>query len=326
MFKNEFGFSFTRAQTLETCPRKFYYGVYRMWGGWWSRGVRPPPSAEEAYVAKFATTVPMFIGSIVHWCAEYALKEARRSNSVVDVVQLTKQLTELGVARLNEGFEQAVQRRSGNPKNRIQLVEVNNQLPYDQSAAIEKVRRLIAFLCAPDERWTNGKNPFVRALTVPERIVSVEDLVQTTMFGVRVFLKIDLLMRGLSSHRSCSIVDWKSGRRVDANVVGQRDVYVAWARTIAWNEIYFVPVWLGGESPEMTKERVDADAATTRAAVIINGYRDKLASMLVDNDVEKNEPIESEFVTTVGAHCEECQFKRMCVRDRSKRSDVDGRC
>ncbi len=61
--KNEFTWSFSRAQTFATCQRRYWLRYYAFWGGW-SRGA--PELAQRAYFFSKMATLKMMAGTAVH--------------------------------------------------------------------------------------------------------------------------------------------------------------------------------------------------------------------------------------------------------------------
>lgn len=61
--KNEFTWSFSRAQAFESCRRRYWFRYHAFWGGWRSDA---PELARRAYFFSKMTALPMLIGSAVH--------------------------------------------------------------------------------------------------------------------------------------------------------------------------------------------------------------------------------------------------------------------
>ena len=68
--KNEFSWSFSRANRYRHCPRAYYYHYYAAWEGW--REESPPP-IQRAYLLKNLTDLPRWTGTLVHETLKFAL-------------------------------------------------------------------------------------------------------------------------------------------------------------------------------------------------------------------------------------------------------------
>ncbi len=324
--KNEASYSDSRANMLDACARQYFYGVYRMWNGWWY-GKRPPASrdAEEAYVAKHASTGSQWAGKLVHGSAEHALKSARRQRGFLQssggMRGLATALSRRAAGEIDVGLRQARTQRTGNPKQRIQLVEVTHGLPFDESQFRNRVRSRIAALCADGDKWDGdfaGTNLFERAISASDRIVAVEELVRTEIRGVTMFLKVDLLMRSPKESRDCSVIDWKTGKPRDSDVQ-QLELYTVWAHSVGWRRVSAFDAYLGDESTNVVRHNIDPDAAAKSVGERVARFRDSLAGRLNDGDLDKNVPIESKFEPTTNAsQCTLCSFARLCERDGTK--------
>ena len=319
-FKNEVSFSPSSKKLLERCARQYWYGKYAYWNGWWY-GNRPPVSktAEEAYTAKHMDTVYSWTGSIVHEVAARTLKAAQTGRPWHRGNLETAMLKEAN-ARITKGLKQARTQKSGNPKKRLQLVEEEFGIAYDERWLRNRVDSRIRSLMSDDDKW-NGPgnvNLFLHALSRADRIVSVEDLFNHIHHATSVYLSIDLMMR--SAHdpeHDCVIVDWKTGIPRDEDVlqVGQ---YGLWARKKQWQNITLLLIYLNEEGVEV-RSVVAGESTIAAADEEINIFTDKLATMLVNGDLKKNVPIESKFEPTSDpGNCMRCAFQGMCERDGTK--------
>jgi len=63
VYINEFSWSISRDATFKRCLREYYYTYYRSWGGWYWHAT---PEVKKTYTLKNLTSIPGWIGSVVH--------------------------------------------------------------------------------------------------------------------------------------------------------------------------------------------------------------------------------------------------------------------
>ena len=305
---------------LGNCPREYWYTRYRSWNGWWYKSESPPPRSEAAYVAKFAENVPSWIGSLIHQQAAWALKNASWT-SKLDVSALRRKLVDGAVTKIDNGLRQARTQRSGNPKRRIQLVEVENDIEFNEQELRAQVVRLLESLTRSS--WDDGPNLFLRALSVPDRIVSVEEMESFEVDGTSVHLAIDLLMRAkVDGDKNVVIVDWKTGRRRTGTAGHQATTYAAWAQHVGWQSVSPIFVYLdkngGGASVEIGQD-VTPKFALEQIRENVSMFLEDLSPRLIDGDLNRNEAIEEMFEPTTNTRlCDFCRFQKLCSRDGTK--------
>jgi hypothetical protein len=321
-FKNEVSYSESAANLLQSCPRRYYYEKYKSWGGWWHGKNQPPeggPEAEEAYVAKHVDNIAGWAGSLVHAQADWALKEAMsgakwESREVLRNVLLTR-----ASKAIDGGLTQARMQKSGNPKKRLQLIEVDLGLKVDEDWLRDRVSSRVRALTSLGESWTGiaPVNLFLRAMDHPDRIITVEDLLSYECRGLKVWFKIDLMMRSSKAPDECVVVDWKTGVRKDSDDQ-QVHQYASWA-TDKWRSVSLLLVYLGDGSTEVVK--VACDKATSRevAESRVEAFKLSLARRLVVGSLTRNEPVPARFEGTDDPrNCLKCPHQRMCERDGTK--------
>ena len=322
-FTNEVAYSDSRAKRLEGCPRAYWYGVYRMWNGWYSRSQPPKDKkAEEAYTAKFASNGPMWAGSVVHQIAERFLKDAKSRHGFLDAVggreALRTLMRDAASMEVSKGLEQAKNQRIGNPKHRLQLVECNFGYPLDDDWIKRRVLGRIDALT--QETWESGPNLFMRAVSAPEGIVSIEDLKEVKLFGVKCFIKLDLLARSRRHpDKDCVIVDWKTGAKETDHGRLQVATYAVWARKAGWRNARTFIAYLGDGLGESVEADIGIDEADRLVSTRIVSFVESLKTRLVGGDLSRNEPIESAFESTKDPSvCKSCPFQGVCERDGTK--------
>lgn len=324
--KNDVGYSASRAGVLAECPRRFLYQVYIMWGGWWSRGRPPPERAAEAYRAKFAGTAPMWAGKLVHEAAERALKQAMRNprwlSSIGGMVGIERQLHSWTSEWIERGLDEARRPDEGNPKERVQLVELNLGRDVDSEWINERVHSRIKSLCAPDEQWTGSPSLFRRALEAPDRIVSVETLEEFRIDGLKVWTKLDMLARAAHDPACAVVVDWKTGDPAPKDRP-QLGLYSATTKAKRWRRVMIALAYIGAE--RTTVEKVEPTAEDDEAAFAsVRAFFADLRERLVGKDLGANIPVEDKFEPTSDPRrCLECPHAMMCERDGTKPRALD---
>lgn len=316
---NEVIYSESRANTLRACPRRFWYQVYASWGGWWY-GNKPPVSrrAEEAYNAKFADNQYSLVGKIIHEQAKWAIEEARKGRKW-DREVLRNVLLKNAKDAIDNGLKQAMGTGRGSPKRRVQLVEVSMEMELDEAWIRQKTASGIRALTSADDRWSGSPlNLFVRALTVPDRVVLVDDVVTHKIGGVTSFVAMDLVMRSAHDPNDCVILDWKTGKTKDSHSE-QVHQYAAWAYNRGWKNVSLYLVYLGDGSATVHQVNAEADTSVKAAEQKVAEFIDSLRPRLVNGDLEMNKAIEARFEPTSDAReCRLCPFQRMCARDGTK--------
>jgi hypothetical protein len=320
-FKNEVSYSASSAEMLNVCPRQYYYSRYASWNGWWN-GKRPPESkrSEEVYIAKHATSAPAWAGDLVHRQAQRVLNEARDGAKWEHAELLRNSMLTSAAAEIDLGLRQAKTETQGNPKKRLQLVEMLYGLPFDEEAFRNRVRTRINLLAGPDESWEGdiaGKNLLFHALSRSNRIVFVEELLNFKMLDVKIYVKCDLIMRGVDA-RNCVIIDWKTGQPKETDTAQLR-LYEQWATARAWNSVELLLVYIGEQSVTVKRVKTNGNSMPINGAIA--AFKENLSKRLVDGDLNRNEPVEKLFEPTSNASaCKYCPFQGICARDGTKPS------
>lgn len=323
-FTNDFSYSISKEKALDTCPRMLWYQSYGFWKGWWYNG---PPSdlrAAEIYQAKYFQNKFTWPGVIVHDAAKWALREAKRGTTY-DVNLRDKLMTRASLA-IDIGISQALERRATNPKHTVRLIEVEKGEELDEAYIRERVEDRIVSLTSIDDTWTGTGTPmnlFTRAIKHRKSIVSVEDMVQFTHNGIKVFLVIDLLMRSKGDpQRQCTIIDWKTGKP-DFNDKRQIGLYGTWAHTRNWQGARMMLVYLS-EGGATTHQSQISDSDIRYAKERISRYALNMRDRLKNGSHRDNVAIEDKFEpTTKTRNCNRCSFQLICARDGTKPTRLD---
>lgn len=323
-FKNDVCFSVSREKLLELCPRKFFYAVYLMWGGWFNGDGYRDPRRKRAYELKNVNTEAEWAGKIVHERAQWALEQAKqRPNFIQDwggLGEIKRVAQTQAEKAIDEGLRQARSGLRGSPKRWLQLSSIINGGQAAEQWLRDRVQRRIDALFGPDESWTDNVNVMARALSRPKKIVHVEELIEWRVGSIKCFLKHDLVMRGVEP-TTAVIIDWKTGvdKAIDED---QLDFYAAWAVNNGWKAATAGIIHLTHErTAEVQWIEVDPSNSNKRTAARVSDFIDALRWRLVNGDVIKNEAIEEKFESTTDPSvCQSCQFATMCEREGTKPS------
>ncbi len=298
-FKNEFSWSFSRHSIFEECPRKYWLNHYGFWNGWRSDS---PPRVQELYIQKNLVTRPMWLGTVVHDAAEKALKTFR-SSRFMGADELVSHTLER--AERDWSNSQNARYRRASPKKYPGFQE--HYYGVEETESIEptmiEIERQV--------RTLYENKIFRRILQVPERIQQVEDLNELVLHGVKVWVKLDVLME--DGQGGLVIVDWKTGRFHQSELVQtQLGVYGLYAqRELGVSKLKMVHVNL--RDNEFSTTEIDAEQLERSDAFV----RDSSAAMLgmLDN-ISENEASEDHFerLPEGSARCSRCRFRGDCGR------------
>ncbi len=301
--QNTFSWSHSRRGVFETCPRRYYLVYYGSWGGWEPAA---PPAVREVWIQKRLTTLPMWIGTLVHEAAEEALNALCRRGRPVQPDALLARTGARAAHQVEDSASGASLRASGKATVFQEHYYREPVEPETWTAAVEEVtRQVLAFLSEPVYR---------RLLQVPDRLMEVESLEQVDIDGVPVWVKLDALVG--DGKGGCVIVDWKTGSAHNSAVIAeqlgvyglycQRRYRVPPSRLVAMH----VNLRLG------TREQHRVDDHTLEATRL--AIRDSAAAMrdMLD-DPERNLASQARFpMLPEGAPtCRTCPFRRTCGRE-----------
>lgn len=327
-FKNVASYSSSKKKMLvgeDSCRRQYFYYCYGYWKGWWNKS-RPPeggPRAEQVYNAKHVENRFSWAGKVVHTQAAWGLKTAMEGRQW-SREELRNTLLERARNMIDKGLDQARNQHAGNPKYRLQLVEILKNEEFDEDWLREYVRDRIIALTSVDDAWSGlpqNVNLYMRAMNNRQGIVVVEDLVSFEIEDMPVWLSIDLMMRHKRNPLTHGVIlDWKTGRFREANE-DQLHTYKAWAKSLNWQDVNMFLVHLGEGKTEVIEVSSNEDSVEITRKNVIE-YKNILREMLVDGDIERNEPIEEKFTPTTNPQkCRDCAFQFICERDGTKPED-----
>lgn len=301
--ENVFGWSRSRENTFDECPRRYYYSYYGSWGGWEPDA---DPAVRRLWLFKQIQSRHMWVGDLVHRTCAFALTFARHHGELPPERELVTHLDHA----MREEFRASRDNLLGTKEakhTRLLEHELEESIPDGEwrtmhGRAVRAVRTFAASdvveraLAAGVSRWLT---------TETTDTFNVDD--------VRVSLRIDF---AFDDGRTLKIVDWKTGARAGWSATDQLAVYALYAHT-RWH----VPVerirtlemnLVRGESNEraVTREEIDE----TRRRVVAGAA--KLRARLDDPD--RNVAVESDFEKTETLRaCGRCAFQRVCLGGRA---------
>lgn len=299
---NELTWSKSRDSLFRECRRAYYLHHYGAWGGW-ERGAAPETRA--LYVMKNLQTRATWIGSAVHDVAERAIKAIQRGRPLDKDATLARLK-----ARLHQDLKDSeAGRYLENPKRSLGLTAHYYEVDADQGELEASIE--LGLSCAAtffDSR------AYRRVLAVGSAgILSVEDLEHFEVGGVKVWVKLDLSMRGKDG--GVVIVDWKTGKHHDPEDVAlQLGIY----------GLYGVRSWgLGPEQIVAFDVNLRDDSLTTHpidAAKLleVEGYIEASIAAMREalDDPAANAASQDAFPLTEDLwKCRRCRFRRACDRE-----------
>ena len=300
MLPNPFSWSWSRHRSFERCRRAYWLQYYASWRGWEGDSV-----AREIYIQKRLTSVPQWVGQVVHEAAEWALREAQRGECPTP--------------------ERAVERYRRMAQRQI----------ADSKAGLYRFRptRLKAFEChyyGTEDATDTGRarieeqvsslfdHPvFLRLVDVRRRIVEIEAKERWMIDGVPVWVSLDVLVQ--DGRGGLSVIDWKTGRPDPDVVLTQLCIYGLYVL-----DRYSEP-GRSGQAPVMgvcanlrdgshASYRLSAESLS-RARNLIRGSAQAMRASLTDPEHNRGDRDAFQELPLGSAECSRCRFRRTCDRE-----------
>ncbi|MBL6721018.1 MAG: PD-(D/E)XK nuclease family protein [Planctomycetes bacterium] len=221
---HELSWSASRASTLASCPRRYYWDYYGSWLGWDASG---DPERRQAWLLKKMTRMPMLAGQIVHDAIQRWF-ELRRSGGEPPEREA---FIAAAVAELRRHYKDS---RDGKWRQRpakiTHLAEHHYAEPridegtgeaatYGATYRDRIVESLTAFLEMPELEEVRSSDP--------GSWLACEDMSTFDVEGVKVYAVPDFAWR--DAEGVVHIWDWKTGSPRDADRF-QLEVYAGYAR------------------------------------------------------------------------------------------------
>ena len=305
--KNEFAYSWSRADAFYQCPRRFYWQHYGFWNGWEDDASK---DARLAYRLKHIKSLAMLIGDVFHAVAGGALRGRAERPSGVPVKTLhdaaEQQFGEQIVASRNKAWHL-------NPKYNANLFEDYYGGGLTEREAREghdALHKCIDGFAASGfgKRAFGVERSRLKMIDDPQNF----DQKRAMIAGVIVYAPPDLLVEGKDGE-SLHIVDWKTGRRREASLP-QLAVYglvVSEQRHMPIDKLTAHLVYVGqGVHEEFPNLATGIEEAKRRIDTFVSDVQDRLT------DVELNlaEDIDRFPMTNDVSKCRSCKFRELCGR------------
>lgn len=297
--KNQFSWSYSRHGMFEECLRKYYLSYYGSWGGWVRDG---DPRTREIYVCKNLTTQRMWLGTVVHDCAEGALKALRDGAE-----PWAERAVELALERARRDIDDSREGRYKlDPKRHAGFQEHHYQEPEpDWPALLDEIARQVRVLF--------GHPVFRRMLEVPERIVEIEVLRRIDISGVPVYVKLDALMS--DGQGGLVIVDWKTGEsHEDSEIAKQLGIYGIYAvseKGATVDRVQALHVNLRHNTH--TLHPIDA-SSLEETREFVSGSAARMRERLTDVPANEADAGRFPMLPEGDERCARCRFRGICGR------------
>lgn len=325
-FKNRFGWSVSRERLFDECPRKYYFHYYLSWGGW-ERSA--PLICREAFKLKRLVPLALWRGQLVHYVVSKVLQSMKAKGRVPD----RQDVLDYTAERFGEQLEFSRSRRymteskkRGNRINIDWLALVDHEYGREMDAArLDRTRQ--ECMAGIEGLYSSPILPRIEGSDPSQwRIEDLDHAEFSQVFeiqSVTVYAKTDFMFREADS--SFNIVDWKTNRpgggddRSSESNRTQLGIYGYYATTIlseSLERLRLLEVNLldGGIVKEHS---IDQESLGVFAAAVESGI-EKLSGLLVDSDVERNEPLAAaRFPKIESGRCSFCNFYRICKDESS---------
>lgn len=213
---NEFSWSYSRSARYQFCARAYYYHYYAAWEGW--QPAAPPP-VRTAYLLKNLTSLPRWVGTLVHDSLRFALArlKAGRPVSRDDLVGQMHR-------RAQADFESSQSGRyHQQPNALVGFQEHYYKIRLDKSTWQTNWRQAEQMLD------TFLKSELYARLShySPDTFLEVETLHSFSLAGTKIWVQMDLAR---FDGQMIEIYDWKSGPIDPAKGQQQLGVYGLYLR------------------------------------------------------------------------------------------------
>lgn len=303
-FKNEYSFSFSRHAQLKECPRQYYWRRYGYWNGWKKGATR---EMTKAWRLKNLTSPAMFMGSLVHDEIAKDLENIkRRIPSGADSIKAESVAYDFDKA-ISRAYEQS---------ERCAFLEDKEAVTFagDYYESMSRWKKDPGELCAEAvslfmNYYRSGLRGYLKKN--PLHIRSVEALESMEVMKVRVYIKMDLLMK--SKKVTHLIVDWKTGKRSES-YRDQLALYGLYLHNlgIPLDQIQFATVYLkeGLDIMEEEPRFTEFDLERTRERILREIVEEQ---ELVIGEIKHNVPKPMEvFPMNRGNACRFCNYRELC--------------
>ena len=306
MLPNTFTWSISRHRVFQQCRRRYWLAHYGAWGGWTSGA---GPEVRARYIEKGLHSVPSLLGVLVHEAAEWGITMARRGHP--PSVERARERYGRQARRILDGSRAGWMRHD--PKRHRGLAEHYYGGDVDDTAFLAELDELLEGMFAHPV--------YQRVLSVPERVVEMEDLQTVLVGGIPVWVSPDVVMA--DGHGGFAVVDWKTGRHQGAAAVDEQlAIYV----------LHVLAAHLGGRRQPERVAALHADLRggghrvwradggwLARAEALVAESARAMRELL--SDVASNTADEARFPGLPDGDpvCARCALRRSCGRESGQK-------
>ena len=297
---NEFSWSKSRNETLQSCPRRYWFHYYGSWGGWdW----QSDPRTREIYVLKQLHNRFAWIGVQVHKVLEELLHHLRKSKSLPNYQSVAENLQN----RLRQDYRDSRDAKYRlRPKQFIGLVEHEYQLPVND----EEWRALATQAQTCVENFY--RLPLLNQLKDLDysKWLELEELNYFQIDGCKIWVSLDACYR---SDDQIVLLDWKTGKFDEADHSLQMGIYAMYTSEkwgIQPDLILLKEVFLAtGKTREYNSKSLDLEGVQNYVKESIQQMQNLLSRP------EQNHAEESNFsFTDDTTQCAQCNFRKVCPK------------
>jgi len=300
ILRNEFSWSKSRNETLQSCPRRYWFHYYGSWGGWdW----QSDPRTREIYVLKQLHNRFAWIGVQVHKVLEELLHHLRKSKSLPNYQSVAENLQN----RLRQDYRDSRDAKYRlQPKRFIGLVEHEYQLPVND----EEWRALATQAQTCVENFY--RLPLLNQLKDLDysKWLELEELNYFQIDGCKIWVSLDACYR---SDDQIVLLDWKTGKSHEADHSLQMGIYAMYTSEkwgIQPDLILLKEVFLAtGKTREYNSKSLDLEGVQNYVKESIQQMQTLLSRP------EQNHAEESNFsFTDDTTQCAKCNFRKVCPK------------
>ena len=300
ILRNEFSWSKSRNETLQSCPRRYWFHYYGSWGGWdW----QSDPRTREIYVLKQLHNRFAWIGVQVHKVLEELLHHLRKSKSLPNYQSIAENLQN----RLRQDYRDSRDAKYRlRPKRFIGLVEHEYQLPVND----EEWRALATQAQTCVENFY--RLPLLNQLKDLDysKWLELEELNYFQIDGCKIWVSLDACYR---SDDQIVLLDWKTGKSHEADHSLQMGIYAMYTSEkwgIQPDLILLKEVFLAtGKTREYNSKSLDLEGVQNYVKESIQQMQTLLSRP------EQNHAEESNFsFTDDTTQCAQCNFRKVCPK------------
>ncbi len=296
-----FSWSATRHNLFEDCPRAYFFHYYLAMGK--VRGGDRERMAEAKRLRRL-TTLPMWVGSVVHDAIE-ALIKGIRAGQAADGDAARESL----LARMRRDYVDSrddIARKTRDYYNRTRFHEHE----YEKTPEPEVWKQAADDAVGMLETWLGMEYAEMLGRIGPSGILGVEELESWPFQDVPVWVKIDLAYR--DEEGTVHIVDWKTGKKLTPDNPIQMTGYAVYANR-TWDtpldKLAVREVFLRLPDPEKWTT-IDEETVVGAQETMLESIRSMLGAL---DDPRQDVAAEDDFPTAPSmGKCSRCFFQKVC--------------